>query len=119
MSKYRWNTVGLLAKLAGLGRSVQSTGFGGDHDTNAIEVNYDMSRRFYIQGWDVENCLDDITRDDTEVDAITCYDGQYQDVAVSGSDPGMIQLYADILKVLMLETDGTETGITNHWKQLF
>jgi len=117
--RYRWNTQKLLKKLAGLGRGAQATGFGGDHDTNTIEVDYNISKRFYIQGWDTEKCFTAAERDDVDVDAITCYDGQYQDQAVSSADPNFIQLYADILKVLKKETENKETWITHHWKQLF
>ena len=117
--KYHWNTQDLLKKLSGLGQGAQATGFGGDYDTNTIEVSYNMSKRFYIQGWDPEKCLTAAERDDVDVGMITCYDGQYQDQAVSSADPNMIQLYADIFKVLKKETKNTETGITHHYKQFF
>lgn len=117
--RYHWNTQKLLKKLSGIGWNSFASGFGGDHDTNAIVVEYNKSIRFYIQGWDTEKCFTAAERDDVDVDAITCSDGEYQDQAVSSANPNVIQLYADIFKVLKKETENKKTWITHHWKQLF
>ena len=118
---YRWNTNNLLQKLSHLGSNVSSRGPDtGCHDTDCIIVEHNKNKRFYIVGWDPETDFEQGGNwSDVDVSAISINDGMWQDTPFDGHDPDVIQLYADILKVIKPELAGTQCGVITHWKDIF
>jgi len=115
--KFHWKSDIVADAIRALGYKVQNTGPGGDYDTDELVVSVENGEMIFVSGYTPDQVMTNTS--DVEVYGITVGDGKDSRGGLNSNEAVTIQAYADVRKIIGKFVDGTETGVYDHYDELF